>query len=1159
MDFKAGDNVVFKHPEHSWTIGQVTAASGGIYSCKTADETRKEVKPGEVVEKLKREEVDVLHADCMNIDPKKSHDLLNLTVLHEATLLRCLYVRYMDDVIYTNIGSIVVALNPFNFRIPRYMPEQMKNYLAVRKHMSKEPSLHLVPHSWMQAHNTYYEMMEDQRNQCILISGESGAGKTEATKIVMNYLGAVSSMDGNEEEKKASSAVGVKLTSCSPILEAFGNAKTVRNDNSSRFGKFMEVKFSAQGRLMGAKTTKYLLEKSRIVTAADQERVYHSFYIVLRGKYNRLLGLEGEANYGSVNSGKCLYIKSPPENGDFDTPEDFDEVCDSMKYLGMHEDEIKSVWTIPAAVLSLLNVRFHGTAESSALDESTRKYFDHAAKLLRIDPAPLMDELLTTTRVLPGGQFAKNPNKLSQADDIRDSTCKHMYDGIFAFLVERCNELCDVPANGNWIGLLDIFGFENFKTNSFEQICINLTNETLQNHYNTFIFTKDMEECSSEGIDITNIKCPDNAPCMKMLTGPQGIMPLLDECSQLNKSPTEFFLMVEEKHGHNKFFAKKDKVSKEQFIVKHYAADVIYTVAGWIEKNRDTLKDAIKLIIRSSTDKLIARVLPAPIPKEEKKGGRDPTVGGFFAQQLAQLMEVINSTNPHWIRCIKPHPAKKAKMFNGSTTMSQLESSGVLGTIEIRRAGYPVRMQHEVFAKKYQVCVTASAQDNVKNACGSILSNAHLNVPEFSQMGLTKVFMKQEALNKLEKYKDKCCVEIARNWQRIGQAYLERKTMWLLYIERHKAALLKARKEKEEKERLEREAAEKARREAEEKARIQREAEERFLREEKRKLLEKQVKAAINISRNIRGWCARQKIFHEVLEKSRAEYEAKRENQLVEERLAAREVDTQRLLAERQWIAYLNSVDHLKNKSKVDEQRKKDKVRVKERIQEREYKRKEEEAWAELEAEEALQRQGLQIKCDMIAKHKLQLKEQAKKAEILISERKLSPKKVTTDFQKRVARSAASDARTQETLVDYAVQRAAAFSPFQESARTMLSQTPPKVTGHPNLSLFDRSKNRWEREEEFLDSRAAASLAPTHQSSRSHIDSMFSGPPRTVDAAVRGNAHRTPQTTSQAVSPPPQSVYREPPWMSSGGETPSQRQFARQVASAVNWDTVFNS
>eukprot|EP00760_Papus_ankaliazontas_P027859 PhM_4_TR3456/c2_g1_i1/m.73597 len=724
MDFKEGDLVYFMHPEHSWIVGTVQAA-GKTYTCKAADEGRKVV--GVTVDKLTANDVTMCREDVLDEDV---NDLLQLTVLHDSTLLRCLYVRYMKDIIYTNIGAIVVALNPFNFKIPRYMDDQMVNYLKEGERIEVN-----LPHSWAQAHNTYNEMMSDRENQCVLISGESGAGKTEATKIVLKYLAAISCRRGTDEEKVAGLAVGTKLASCSPILEAFGNARTVRNNNSSRFGKFMKVKFSTAGILVGAHTTKYLLEKSRIITASPGERVYHAFYVVARGEDKGKFELEADTSYRNLTAGNQL------SNPDFDTAEDYAEVKRAMLGVGMTDGDVESVFGTTAGIMSLINLDFVPKDQGCEFKPDTVKFVDTAIKLWKVNGEDLKREIVSTTYNIKGEITVKQLNP-TMAADVRDGVAKALYDATFQWLVDKCNQMCDVDAGGNWVGALDIFGFEDFEINSFEQICINLANETLQNHYNTFIFSKDMEECRSEGIDVTEVKCPDNSPCLNMVSAKGGVLALLDEeCAIGDRGSDLGFLdKVVERHQKNPFFEKK-KLAKTSFIVKHYAGNVSYEVAGWLEKNRDSLKDAVKLLMRASQDELTKVLLPEPV----EKTGKPLTVGGFFKTQVQALMDVINSTNPHWIRCIKPHPAKKPLMLSGVTAMSQLESSGVLGTVKIRKAGYPIRTVFDKFCKRYAIIVPRPDGADDKTWAEKIITSCDLMDKKHCQMGITKVFMKSES------------------------------------------------------------------------------------------------------------------------------------------------------------------------------------------------------------------------------------------------------------------------------------------------------------------------------------------------------------------------------------------------------------------------------
>ncbi|CUG03397.1 myosin heavy chain, putative [Bodo saltans] len=546
-----------------------------------------------------------------------------------------------------------------------------------------------------------------------------------------------------------------------PILEAFGNAKTVRNDNSSRFGKLMKIKFDSNGFLTGADITKYLLEKSRIVTSALNERVYHSFYLLLKGKDRVTYGLSELPHYKTVNAGKA------PDIPGVDDTEEYNVVCEAMSICGVSDDERKSIWKCLAGVLSLQNAEIvELDADSSEMDPDTLLYMSSAAKSWSVSESLLRSELLTTTLTIQKQKIVSKLNR-TKALDARDSLCKATYDNLFSWLVNTINKTIDTTKVDSWIALLDIFGFENFEINSFEQLCINLTNETLQGHYNHYIFTRDMEECRSEGIDITSITFPDNKPCIDMISGRGGILALLDEECMLGKATDLTFLhkicdkfAEKQQTGAGKaaaltaapvtesFFERPKLAKYPSFRVRHYAGTVTYVVENFLEKNRDTLKDAFKQLMRDSSDSLIATLLPAVNTDSNVK----LTVGGFFKNQLKELMELITSTNPHWIRCIKPHPAKQAKMFDGPTTLTQLRSSGVLGTVQIRKAGFPVRIKIPDFARKYKIVargVEGVDFTNPLQIANAILQNSGFTT-KMAQIGKTRAFLKSEAYQQLE-------------------------------------------------------------------------------------------------------------------------------------------------------------------------------------------------------------------------------------------------------------------------------------------------------------------------------------------------------------------------------------------------------------------------
>eukprot|EP00756_Hemistasia_phaeocysticola_P030311 Hpha_TRINITY_DN16281_c4_g2::TRINITY_DN16281_c4_g2_i2::g.14876::m.14876/K10357/MYO5; myosin V len=625
---QAGAKVFYWEEEHAWALGIVEKDDGKYftvkgygYSCTKVSDLR--------TTKLQDDKIWPIREDVLDED---TEDLLQLTELHDATIQRCLYVRYMKDTCYTNIGAITVALNPWNFKIPKYVDAKMPDYLAEGDRIKNN-----VPHSWAQAHNTWNEMREDDQNQCILISGESGAGKTEAAKIVMKYLGALSCMRGSESDREAAKKVAFNINQASPVLEGFGNAKTVRNDNSSRFGKFMKVQFDAGGFLVGAFTTKYLLEKSRIITANPNERIYHAFYLVSQGRDAGKYGLKGPAHYTTTcNAGKCVDIPGVNDGEDY-------AICvEAMKNCGFTDEQVDGTWRMCAGALHL------GTVHFKEIDKDTCEFMDksgigQSCEQWMTEASVLEHELMTTTMQSRDGPVVKKLNR-DKAYDSRDSLVRTTYDCLFGWQVLAINALTDSGTGKNFIGLLDIFGFEDFEYNSFEQLCINLANETLQNHYNTYIFTKDMDECRAEGINVTEVKCPDNMPCLKMMTDKTGIFGKLDDESNMGSGTDAGFLQkVKDDFQKHPFFGIK-KMSKDSFIVHHYAASVNYTVENWLEKNRDALKPDLIRFMRASKQPLIATLLAEP-----EESAKKITVGGFFKQQLVQMMDLINSTNPHWI------------------------------------------------------------------------------------------------------------------------------------------------------------------------------------------------------------------------------------------------------------------------------------------------------------------------------------------------------------------------------------------------------------------------------------------------------------------------------------------------------------------------------
>ena len=852
---ESGTSAAFNSLQHAWVLGTVVG-----YDQKTKTYTCVATDPEPIrQEKVRPDDVFVPRADTLEEDV---NDLLKLTELHESTILFALKRRYMRDVVYTNIGPIVIALNPFTFDIPWYKDAAMESYLSEGVLIEKN-----FPHSWAVAHETYWEMRENSMNQTILISGESGAGKTEGAKIVVKYLGALSTRNGTAEQQAVCNSVNRKVIAASPILESFGNAKTIRNDNSSRFGKFMKIQFDRDGFLVGSFAIKYLLEKSRIISAAKDERVYHSFYQLACGCDMKEFGIRSTRLHRMLLSSECLTIAGVDDGADY-------AGCkQAMTDVGITNDEQRQIWSIVAGILFFQNMEFAERDDrggmAAQIDEGFRGALTRAAELWGVEEKGLEKELTTTTRVARGDVVVGNLDK-AKALDTRDSVSKGIYDWLFDWLVRKINETTDISASGNcqhWIGLLDIFGFEDFIVNSFEQLCINLANESLQNHYNHFIFSEDLRECREEGLDVGEFRqFADNKPCIELLSAKGGLFSLLDEECLVSGSEKNFMQKIlgayqttKDKLGHPFFLAVTGKNKDNCFKIKHYAGDVTYTVDGFLDKNRDTLKDAMKNLLSRSTNSLVALITPAI--EDAARPAAKMTVSGFFIRQLLELMVLINSTNPHWIRCIKPHPAKKPRMFSHLQVTQQLRSAGVLDTVRVRQGGYPIRFTKEVFVMRYKVLIFKEDGDSAAQVAASVFQRLDIS-KQMGQLGKTKVFLRHSGFTILNRAKDAATKHFAVLFQSIARACEVRASLFSRYVQMHKARLVAERKAKEE--------AARRLKEEEDRRRLA-ELEERVKREQAERA--KTLRAAITLQRYVRGHLCRKLVVRYFIESLRARVE----------------------------------------------------------------------------------------------------------------------------------------------------------------------------------------------------------------------------------------------------------------------------------------------
>eukprot|EP01064_Diplonema_japonicum_P021095 TRINITY_DN3064_c0_g1_i1.p1 TRINITY_DN3064_c0_g1~~TRINITY_DN3064_c0_g1_i1.p1 ORF type:complete len:1943 (+),score=580.53 TRINITY_DN3064_c0_g1_i1:61-5889(+) len=763
--FEVGVMSFFPNSESSWLLGKVEEKTeDGKVKVVWVDEEGKE-RDGDVrVEGIHTDEL----APVVEGSLEEVGDLIDMPYLHEAVLLHHIRKRYWEDLVYSNIGPIVLAVNPYNFNIPHYTDDNMEKYIIEKQNALNSGSQQMT-HLWSVAHEAYWSMKVNDQPQSILVSGESGAGKTEAAKIVANYLAKCSTYFSAPEEREAAVAITKRVVATSPILEAFGNAKTARNDNSSRFGKFMKIKFNKEGTLVGTFTKHYLLEKSRIITHAEDERSFHTYYQLMAG------ASDAERERYHLDHQRIRWIYQGYEPGAEEIAGDaeaYGEVRAAMGILGLSLEEQTTVYDVIGGILHFQGIKVVGEDQAEIAEED-KEAIKLVAELWGIEASELQTELLTTSNTVRGETFIKKLKPL-QAIEVRDGLSKALYEKLFSWLIEKINSVLSVEdesklgADEHWIGLLDIFGFENFKVNSLEQMLINLANEQLQNHYNACVFRRDMVEYDAEGIDTTTIDPPDNSDTLHLIRGKGSLLDFLnDACKTQNADDQTFLNSVTEAFGprpgdkshtpHNKFLKKK--ICNGSYGVKHYASDVWYSVEGFKSKNLDTLKDALKVLMRKSDKGLTASLLPEPVDPMTSPKGRTvvKTTAAAFRQSLDELVELIDQTNCHWIRCVKPHSAKKARMFSGAEVMEQLRCAGVLETIKIRQNGFSMRIQHESFWKRFCIVLDNAKDYDMLDGCKALIEvicPPDTADEKSGQIGKTKIFLKDAPYKKLEKKRD---------------------------------------------------------------------------------------------------------------------------------------------------------------------------------------------------------------------------------------------------------------------------------------------------------------------------------------------------------------------------------------------------------------------
>ncbi|XP_074040828.1 myosin heavy chain isoform X32 [Leptinotarsa decemlineata] len=712
---------------------------------------------------------------------EKVEDMADLTYLNDASVLHNLKQRYYSKLIYTYSGLFCVAINPYK-RFPVYTNRCAKLYRGKRRN-------EVPPHIFAISDGAYVNMLTNHENQSMLITGESGAGKTENTKKVIAYfatVGASTKKATDDSVKKGNLEDQVVQTN--PVLEAFGNAKTVRNDNSSRFGKFIRIHFGPTGKLAGADIETYLLEKARVISQQSLERSYHIFYQIMSGAVagvkDKCLLSNNINDYYFVSQGKTTI----PGVDDSEEMKVTDEAFD---ILGFTQEEKDNVYKITAAVMHMGCMKFKQRGREEQAEPDGTEEGERVGKLLGVDTAALY-QAFVKPRIKVGNEFVTQGRNVNQVSYSVGAMSKAMFDRVFKFLVKKCNETLDTKQKRqHFIGVLDIAGFEIFDFNGFEQLCINFTNEKLQQFFNHHMFVLEQEEYQREGIEWAFIDFGmDLAACIELIEKPMGILSILEEESMFPKATDKTF---EEKLNTNHLgkspnFQKpkppKPGQQAAHFTLGHYAGNVPYNITGWLEKNKDPLNDTVVDLFKKGSNKLLVEIF-ADHPGQSggaaekgrgKKGGGFATVSSAYKEQLNNLMTTLRSTQPHFVRCIIPNELKQPGVIDSHLVMHQLTCNGVLEGIRICRKGFPNRMVYPDFKLRYMILApaTMAKEKEAKEAARKCLEEIGLDADSY-RVGHTKVFFRAGVLGQMEELRDERLGKIVTWMQSWVRGYLSRK------------------------------------------------------------------------------------------------------------------------------------------------------------------------------------------------------------------------------------------------------------------------------------------------------------------------------------------------------------------------------------------------
>ncbi|CXJ03190.1 myosin A [Plasmodium berghei] len=696
-------------------------------------------------------EIDIKNAwNCNSqVDPMSFGDIGLLNHTNTPCVLDFLKHRYLKNQIYTTACPLIVAINPYK-DLGNTTDEWIRKYRDASDHTR------LPPHIFSCAREALSNLHGVNKSQTIIVSGESGAGKTEATKQIMKYF--ASSKNGNMDLY-----IQTAIMAANPVLEAFGNAKTIRNNNSSRFGRFMQLAISHEGGIRNGSVVAFLLEKSRIITQDDNERSYHIFYQFLKGADKNMkakFGLKGIKDY------KLLNPNSPDVDG-IDDVKDFQEVVASLKNMQLNDEQIEVIFSIIAGILTLGNVRIiekteAGLSDAAGIHNDDMEIFRKACELMFLDPESVKRELLIKVTIAGGNRIEGRWNK-NDAEVLKLSLCKAMYEKLFLWIIKNLNSRIE-PEGGfkAFMGMLDIFGFEVFKNNSLEQLFINITNEMLQKNFVDIVFERESKLYRDEGISTAELNYTSNKEVISVLCerGKSVLSYLEDQCLAPGGSDEKFVNACVVNLKSNEKFIPAKVASNKNFIIQHTIGPIQYCSDNFLLKNKDVLRGELVEIILGSENKVVSGLFEGQVI-EKGKMAKGSLIGSQFLNQLTSLMTLINSTEPHFIRCIKPNENKKPLEWCEPKILIQLHALSILEALVLRQLGYSYRRTFDEFLYQFKFVDINTSENSAldsREKCNQILKISGLS-DDMLKIGKTMVFLKQDGAKMLSKMQREKLVE----------------------------------------------------------------------------------------------------------------------------------------------------------------------------------------------------------------------------------------------------------------------------------------------------------------------------------------------------------------------------------------------------------------